>query len=1106
MDEKKDEKKKKFEILGDNEHVLKRPGMYLGDINTSKTYTLVLNKDMNIVNKEALLNPALSQIVEEAIQNSADNYFSHKGSYCIEVMCDSETFTIINTGGITSGFHPTYRDKDGNEVHVIQLIFCNLRSGSNLDDSKELTVGGMNGFGIKLTDIFSIWFIIESVEGGKKYKQLIENNMSKINKPTITSVKGDKEYTKVSFRPDFKRFGVECFSDDMIEVFRKRMYDIKAYLGNEVKITFNKEVIKIKNTIDYVSKFAPKSYSVDINDNWRIGVGVSNDNKHIRTGLVNGICTSDGKHFDYICNQLTKKMLPLLIKKAPNLKPGMIKDNIYLIIICKIVNPRFDSQTKNNMTTPITQFKDKWGCDIPDSFIKTLCAPKSEIATNIIDWYNSKEDYKNKKDQSKTDGSMKSNVRVPKYDGANDAGTKNSKNCTLILTEGDSAKAFAMAGMSIVGRKTYGAFPLKGKLLNVRQSSSQKAAANQEIINIKKILGLKVGEEYTSVNIEKSLRYGQILIMTDQDKDGFHIKGLLINYIHYFWPSLLKVPNFIISFNTPIVKVTKKKGKMIKSFYALDEYEKWKVENNQNLWNIKYYKGLGTSTSKEAKEYFKEYDKHINLHKYNEGCDKDIELAFAKEKADDRKIWLMTNIEPEPDDDISNFIHRQLKEFSLSDNVRSIPSVMDGLKPSQRKVLYGCFKKNLTTSIKVANLAGYISEQTAYHHGEASLHGTIINMAQDFVGSNNVNLLTPDGQFGTRLMGGSDAASPRYIFTKLENIASKIFIKDDNSLLIYNEDDGQQIEPLYYLPIIPFCLVNGTEGIGTGYSTKLPCYNIKDIIKNIKNMINEKPLKDMLPWFRGFEGSVEYTDEQKSKKVQNKNLCTIGKYEIKGLYLTITELPIGIWTNKYKEFLDTLIDKKIISKYTSESTDEKVQFNIKLIKSHKNIESIFKLIDSNSVKMTNIHLFNSEGVIEKYTIDKIFEEFYKVRLCGYERRYDFIINKIEYELNIIQARLKFIEGVIDDTIVISKKTDEEIEEILSDFPKISALKYENYKKEEKGDYEYLLSMPMRSMSYKKLDELRKSLDILLEKVKTFKEKTPKELWLIDLKNLWESLS
>ena len=183
---------------------------------------------------------------------------------------------------------------------------------------------------------------------------------------------------------------------------------------------------------------------------------------------------------------------------------------------------------------------------------------------------------------------------------------------------------------------------------------------------------------------------------------------------------------------------------------------------------------------------------------------------------------------------IKEFGDNDLIHFSNSDNIRSIPSVIDGFKPSQRKVLYCCFKRKLDNEIRVAQLAGYVSEHGAYHHGEASLQGTIINMAQDFVGSNNINLLDPIGQFGTRLHGGKDSAQPRYIYTKLQEISYKLFNKDDEDLYQYIEDDGEKVEPNYYVPTLPMLLINGTSGIGTGWSTNIPCFNPKDIIKNIK--------------------------------------------------------------------------------------------------------------------------------------------------------------------------------------------------------------------------------------------------------------------------------
>ena len=181
-----------------------------------------------------------------------------------------------------------------------------------------------------------------------------------------------------------------------------------------------------------------------------------------------------------------------------------------------------------------------------------------------------------------------------------------------------------------------------------------------------------------------------------------------------------------------------------------------------------------------------------------------------------------------------DFVNKELILFSVADCARSIPSMCDGLKPGQRKVLFSCFKRNLTQEIKVAQLSGYVAEKSAYHHGEVSLQGTIVGLAQNFVGSNNINFLTPNGQFGTRYGGGSDCAAARYIFTNLSKVTRHVFNPDDDPVLNFLEDEGQSIEPEHYLPILPVCLINGADGIGTGWSTKIPQYNPREIVKNLR--------------------------------------------------------------------------------------------------------------------------------------------------------------------------------------------------------------------------------------------------------------------------------
>jgi DNA topoisomerase-2 len=356
-----------------------------------------------------------------------------------------------------------------------------------------------------------------------------------------------------------------------------------------------------------------------------------------------------------------------------------------------------------------------------------------------------------------------------------------------------------------------------------------------------------------------------------------------------FWPSLLDVPGFLQQFITPIVKVTK--GKKSHTFFTIPEYENFleSTGNQGKGFTTKYYKGLGTSTSAEAKDYFSNLKRHeieflvLGNDKVANGEDEEMEAAlpdnatsgtdlidmvFRKARVEDRKVWL-NGIEKGVYMDYgkasaaggvkySDFINREYILFSKYDNERSIPCLVDGFKPSQRKVLFACFKRKLKAEVKVAQLTGYIAEHSAYHHGEVSLQMTIVNMAQSFVGSNNVNLLTPSGQFGTRSMGGKDSASPRYIFTKLEPITRLIFHPDDDSLLTYLTDDGMTIEPEYYVPVIPMVLVNGADGIGTGWSTNIPNYNPREIITNIRRMIGGEEPHPMVPYYHGFTGEVSF--------------------------------------------------------------------------------------------------------------------------------------------------------------------------------------------------------------------------------------------------------
>ena len=724
-----------------------------------------------------------------------------------------------------------------------------------------------------------------------------------------------KDYTCITFKPDLQRFKMDCLDDDTVSLLCKRILDIagccNSYSGARLQVQLNGKKLPIKSFQQYIALYdgleAPVAFE-KVNDRWEIGVGPS-DGQFMQVSFVNSICTvKGGQHANYVADKVCQKLAAVVKRKnkGEEVKAHFIKNHLAVYVNCLIENPAFDSQTKEALTTRSSAF----GSDakMSDKFFKSI--EKSNIIDRVLSWAK----FKQNEQLKRKGGSKRSKLTgITKLDDANFAGTAKGKDATLILTEGDSAKSLAVSGLSIVGRDYYGVFPLKGKLLNVREASHTQIMKNEEIQNICKILGLRHGVEYEDTN---SLRYGHLMIMADQDHDGSHIKGLLINFIHHFWPSLMKVPGFIQQFITPIVRVTK--GSKSQNFYTIPEYEQWKEATNEGKgWTIKYYKGLGTSTAKDAKEYFADLATHrIDFETLSAEDSGDvIDMAFSKKRVQDRKRWL-TDFEAGTFVDYSvdlmsynDFVNRELVLFSMADNERSIPSIMDGFKPSQRKVLFACFKRNLSKQeIKVAQLAGYVSEHAAYHHGEQSLNSTIVNMAQDFVGSNNINLLLPSGQFGTRLQGGKDAASPRYIFTRLEEVARLLFHPEDDQLLNYLDDDGQSIEPSYYSPVLPMILVNGSDGIGTGWSTFVPNYNPLDIIACLRTLLKageheEADIEDIHPSYRGFEGEIE------AKTGKDK-----GTYAVRGTYeevdentICITELPIRTWTQGYKAFLESML-------------------------------------------------------------------------------------------------------------------------------------------------------------------------------------------------------
>ena len=1137
--------KKQYQKKTDKEHILDNPDTYIGSVELIESNEFILSEDKNsIIKKNIKFNPGLYKLFDEGIVNCRDHVIrmnqlisqtnkttkTNKNNQNfpvtkIDVSISDDTISLYNDGnGIDVSMHPEYN------IWIPELIFGHLRTSTNYDKSEKKIVGGKNGFGFKLVLIWSTWGQIETVDSktGQKYIQTFKNNLDIIEPPIITKSQS-KPYTIVKFKPDFKRFGIDGLSDDFKSLILRRIYDIAAVTNKSVNVTFNSNKLKpeIKNFQNYIdlyigSKTDTERVYEEANERWEYAVCLAPNDEFSQVSFVNGIFTSKGgKHVDYIMNQIIKKLtIYIKEKKHIDVKPASIKEQLLIFVNSTIENPAFDSQTKDYLNSAVSNFGST--CEVSSKFIEKIAK------MGIMNIACSLTELKENKAQKKTDGNKCKNIRnIPKLVDANFAGTNKSKDCILILCEGDSAKSGIISGLSREDRNNIGVYPMKGKMFNIRGESVTKIGENKEINEIKQILGLEHGKVYTNDLVKSKLRYGKLLFMTDQDLDGSHIKGLGINMIDSEWNSLIEIPEFIGYMNTPILKATK--GKEIVEFYNNGEYEIWKDRDDIDVskWSIKYYKGLGTSTSKEFKEYFAK--KKIVNFVNSESCKEMIDMVFNKKRANDRKLWLekydRNAYLNTTKDNVSfeEFINNDLIHFSKYDNDRSIPNLCDGLKISLRKIIYSAFKKKLNSEIKVAQFSGYVSEHSGYHHGEASLNGAIIGLAQDYVGSNNINLLMPKGQFGTRLHSGKDAASERYIFTQLNLLTRLIYPEIDDALLDYLDDDGTPVEPIYYVPIIPMILVNGTKGIGTGFSTDIMCHNPLQIISYLEAKLKNKThvdLKSILiePYYKGFKGKIYPLDDNRKKYIVKGVYEIIGKDKIK-----ITELPIGTWTQDYKEFLESLLNDNKVTKdaktktkakddyikdFNDMSTDINVEFEVTfypgILSSLLNekydyglegIEKYLKLYTTHST--SNMHLFNAKEQLKKYeNIYQIIDEYYEVRYEFYKKRKTYLITKLGNELKFLSAKAQFIQYNLDDKIDLRKKSKTQINEIMKSF---------KFELGEDKSYNYLIKMPMDSVSKENVEKLMKEHDEKEAHLNEVKSNSVEQMWLKELGDLKKKL-
>lgn len=566
---------KKYKKLSDIDHCLLRPGMWIGNVSQQNIDVPCLVDGVFSI-RSTTFSPAFIKLFDEIISNSMDEHRRNPKLNKIEVIVDrSGWISVYDNGGI-----PVVQHKEHKEW-IPQMIFSNLRAGSNFNDDEQRSGAGLHGVGATLTNIFSTKFIIETCDGKNSYHQEFRNNMKVVGKPIIH--KSSRPFTKITYYPELSRFGgMTEISEDTIFSLKKRALDIAA-TNSKLTVVFNGEVFRFKSFEDYVRLYTP-DFIYEESKDWRVAFGKS-DGGFSNVSFVNSVHTRDGgTHVEYVVNQLVSEIRELIRKKHKvEVKPAEIRNHMSVFIDCTVVNPAFSSQTKEKLITEAKDFGTKH--EVAEKTIKAVF--KSEIIQSVLDWVEKKAEAQERAELRKLNSSL-SGVRVPKLIDAQKKGDRSS--CVLGIYEGLSALS---AVRKIRDSQTQGAFPLKGKFLNVSEMKSTEIIKNDEAVQLMAALGLKLGEDPVG------LRYGRIYIYTDADPDGNSIAGLLINFFNRFWPQLFEKGR-VFKVMTPLVVA--KRGKESINFYTSEEFDSWSKKTNIKSWEIEYKKGLGALEDAEYED------------------------------------------------------------------------------------------------------------------------------------------------------------------------------------------------------------------------------------------------------------------------------------------------------------------------------------------------------------------------------------------------------------------------------------------------------------------------------------------------------------------------
>ena len=606
----------KYKKLDDISHVLARSGMYIGSIKPHTSLKWFMNDD-KMVQKELTYNPGFLKIFDEIVTNSIDESKRTDSKLkTIKIDINGDEISIWDDGGIDVVKHPEH------DEWIPEMVFSNLKSGSNFDDTEERSWAGTNGVGSSLTNIYSKKFEISTCDGKMSFLQTFTNNMR--DRSDIIIKKSKTNHTKISFIPDYEKFGLDGIDESHYKMIEKRIYDLAA-CNTEVKIYFNGKLLNFNSFEDYIKLYTEEYfYEFKKDKTWSLGIALS-QNGFQQVSFANTTETYDGgTHVDYVMNQIIVSLREFFLKKHKvDIKPSELKQHMFLFLDATVINPSFSSQTKEKLITEVKEFGTTF--EVSAKLIQSIL--KSEIVNSILDWIQQKKNADDNKLQRELNKKL-SKIKVEKLI---DAKGKDRWKCSLNLFEGDSA---SNAFRKYRTPETMGGFSLRGKFTNVSEISNQKLVQNVEAVNLMASIGLKLGQP---IDI-KNLRYGRILITADADADGVSIAALLINFFYKYWPDMFD-RKMIYKVETPIVVATSKDKKKSKiSFYTQGEYNEWESKVDLKNWEVSYKKGLAALVDDEYSNIIN--NPRLTLLTKDDVSETSLDIWFGK-NADLRKNELL---------------------------------------------------------------------------------------------------------------------------------------------------------------------------------------------------------------------------------------------------------------------------------------------------------------------------------------------------------------------------------------------------------------------------------------------------------------------------------